>query len=150
MVIETLHCETCNEDFTRERRRGRKPKTCPPCKELMAEQERESKGTEASTEPERWVDTSHETAFDRKYVNKDRGEIPSIDPDGNIKHRTMIIGDQKISAGEHVEVDGLDGRFKFRFLRDQKNGKLAVEVLGLTNENTRGKFYSVNPGRIKA
>lgn len=32
MSMETLRCKTCNNDFERERVRGRKPKQCPPCK----------------------------------------------------------------------------------------------------------------------
>lgn len=31
-MIETLHCNTCDNDFTRERKRGVKPKICPACK----------------------------------------------------------------------------------------------------------------------
>jgi hypothetical protein len=48
-VLETLHCEVCDEDFTRTVVRGRKPKVCPACK-AQAEAEhtpRVSKGTGA-------------------------------------------------------------------------------------------------------
>jgi hypothetical protein len=31
-VIETLHCKSCDEDFTRTRKRGVKPSICPACK----------------------------------------------------------------------------------------------------------------------
>lgn len=29
--METLHCQSCDTDFNRERARGRKPKFCPEC-----------------------------------------------------------------------------------------------------------------------
>jgi hypothetical protein len=31
-AMETLHCTSCDNDFTRERKRGVKPRVCPACK----------------------------------------------------------------------------------------------------------------------
>jgi hypothetical protein len=46
-VIETLHCKACDQDFTRERKRGVKPSVCSACKaEAAAEHTpRETKTT---------------------------------------------------------------------------------------------------------
>lgn len=38
MATETLHCTVCDTDFSRERKRGVKPKTCDSCKSAAAEQ----------------------------------------------------------------------------------------------------------------
>ena len=40
MSLETLTCETCNNDWTREKKRGRKPKHCPDCSGAPSENTR--------------------------------------------------------------------------------------------------------------
>lgn len=146
MAVETLHCEICDEDFDRERTRGRKPKQCDKCKKLLVT----TKEPQEKVEEPLWVDTTTESALDRSYVNISRSEVPLVDGYGNAHHKSMVIGDRVVRSGDLVRVDGLDGKFKFRYLLDQKkSGKLAVEVIGVSAPSTVSKYYSVNPGRIK-
>ena len=47
--METLTCNTCGNDWERERKRGVKPKTCPSCKEGKATKPTPPRQPKAST-----------------------------------------------------------------------------------------------------
>lgn len=78
-MTETLTCEECDNDWSRERKRGRKPKVCPDCdkRSTIASKPRRAKVNTGPTPAEAAAQRREYMKPDREIVTK----LPGDDPD---------------------------------------------------------------------
>lgn len=78
---ETLNCEECGNDWSRERKRGRKPKVCPACdqgkRSTIASKPRKAKVDAGPTPAEAAAQRREFIKPDRQIITK----LPGDDPD---------------------------------------------------------------------
>lgn len=132
MAVETLVCQACGEDWERELKRGRKPKTCPDCK---------SSNRKVKSKKVKPSGVAFGNIVERKGLTEDHGfyrydEVK--DEDGNT-----------VTAGTKVKMlnDRRDGEYKVRAYVEPNEGRAYFDVIG-TSDLEQGKFYSLDPQRI--
>lgn len=149
---ETLTCGACRSPFTRDRKRGVKPKNCPDCTQILVDQAQAAATAEERTQtlhcescgqdwertaqrgkPPKRCDSCKGSTPQRQFVQVNRQEIiDAADSVNNMLQATSGTGmDQYTIARllkDHPDVS-VEEQYKFAYIQSQlKQGKRPVKA----------------------
>lgn len=148
MATELLLCETCNDHWEREVKRGRKPKECPDCKAgTKKSNTKEPANPEALKQAEKQY--KQRVQMQGKYF-KALGES-SIFVTTRGKELTIFksfeLDDGVVHQGNLVRQKGLQGRYKVRSLAVREDGTAYVNLIGVSG-TYEGKHRALGVDQI--
>lgn len=171
MALETLNCTECGEDWERERKRGRKPKVCPDCKDTPAPEPTVIRKSENPPADET-LEGFGPQVIDIETGKRDESKVVELEieiPDdarvqfGNslpgwlAKYDHFIIEDVSYKRGDTVKIKNHEHRgctFRVDYLTKNTNPeldtdyKIYVEMFGKSGF-CMGKFRVSDPWRVE-
>lgn len=147
MATETLKCESCDRTWEREVKRGRKPKTCPECKNKPKEQKSKPVTEEALKKAERKYKQRVQVAGKHfKTIGKGKRFV------GNSGTKLMIYDgfefeDGTVTSGTIVREKGFRDQYKFRSLAVRDDGTAYANLIGVGG-TYQGKHRAIGIGNI--
>lgn len=168
MATETLTCQTCGNNWGRERVRGRKPKECPPCKAgTTPVPDGDTVIYKSASNPGKITDDNHvlePQVIDPKTGKRDpgkyNGEIDIEIPDSATEssptaylrvYDQLLINGDLYKVGDEVKIykDAANGcKYKIQqFVVPVGDFPMYVGMVGVRG-SYEGKWRAIDPWRI--
>lgn len=133
MSTETLHCTAGDHKWEREIKRGRKPKSCPDCKNKPKPKSQKKK-----------VDEQTLKAAEVKYKQRTQMSGKFFRPIGEPRKKELAsgkvltsyegfeTGDGEVREGSYVKEKGMSGQYKFLSLIVREDGTAYANLMGVS------------------
>lgn len=132
MNTETLHCKAGDHSWEREIKRGRKPASCPDCK---------NKPTKTKNKK---VDEKTLKNAEKKYKQRTQMSGKFFRPIGEPREKVLgsgrvlevydgfETGDGEVTEGTYVKEKGMSGQYKFLSLVVREDGSAYANLIGVS------------------
>lgn len=155
MATETLTCEDCGQDWERELKRGRKPKTCPDCKNNTTTTKTKPKPrpTKPVADPETLNKAEKKykqrVQMQGKYF-KALGEGSPFKTAGGMLtiYKAFELDDGVVNKGGQVREKGMRGTYKFLSLAVREDGTAYANLIGISG-TYQGKHRAIGVENLR-